>query len=129
MIRHVLDKAGGQSRRASEAVDRSVDEIELHAVGAAQLSGAVDDGPENQVEVRSGPAHRGEHLIGGHDLLAGIDEIPSQLFDLGRVDRAAAAETLRHHGPPIASPQPDNSPASAIIILPRPTEPQRTASA
>ena len=118
VIRHVLDEVGGQPRRTSEAVDRSVDEMELHAIGAAQPAGAVDDGPENEVEVGSRPAHRGEHLIGGHDLLAGIDEIPSQPFDLRRVDQAAA-ETLRHHGPPITSPQPDNSPASAIIILPR----------
>ena len=105
--------------------------MDLHAIGAAQPAGAVDDGPENEVEVRSGPAYRGEHLVGGHDLLSSIDEIPSQLFDLHSLDRVdhAAAETLRHHGPPIASPQPDNSPATAIIILPRPTERQRTASA
>ena len=89
----------------------------MHAIGAAQPAGAVDDGPENEIEVRSGPAHRGEHLVGGHDLLSSIDEILSQLFDLGRVGHAAA-ETLRHHGPPITSPQPDNSPASAITILP-----------
>ena len=62
---------------------RSVDEAEHRGVGTAQVPGAVDDGPEHQVEIGRRSPHRRQHRVGGDDLFSGVEEVALELFDRG----------------------------------------------
>ena len=99
VARHVLEEVRGQPGRAGQPVGTALDEVQLHAVRPAQPSGAVHDGPEDEVEIGGGPTHRGEHLVGGRDLLACVGQIATQPLDVRRVSRGRCPPPSSRHRP------------------------------
>ena len=98
-------------------VDLAVDEIDQDAIRTAQSACVVDNGPEDEIEVRSRPSHRCEHLIGGDDLFASISEFHAQTFELRHVDQLGPT-AHGHRGLPVTGLSRVGGPASAIIFSP-----------
>ena len=65
----VGDRLLGHPDRLDQPVDAVVEEVEVRSVGAAQPARALDDRGQHRVGVAGRPADRGEHLVGGVELL------------------------------------------------------------
>ena len=65
----VGDRLLGQPDRLDQLVDAVLEEVEVRSVRSAQAARALDDRGEHRVGVAGRAADRGQHLVGGVELL------------------------------------------------------------
>ena len=108
----VVRELVGHARRASQAVDLAVQEVDLRDVGPAQPAGAVDQRVQHDVGIRGGTAEGAEHLARRGQLLPGLLEIETQPSGVqavrpGSLPAVGHAASLRPHlgrRDPVAAP-------------------------
>jgi hypothetical protein len=102
MLRHVADGLLGQPYPLVEPEDAVLQQVENAGVRPAQSPGALDDGGEDHVRFARRAPQRGQHLVGGRELVGQVDEVLQDARVLLRVDvaRGGRRTTFGHRFPP-----------------------------